>query len=205
MIKNLYSGRFIVFEGLDGSGQTTQAGLLKEYLERQGFKVLMTKEPTLDSLAGKKIRQILDEKDRISSAELQKLFVQDRKEHLENEILPALKKGEAVISDRYFFSTFAFGAASGLDLEWLIDLNKDFLMPDLAFILKASPETCLKRIKKRGKAKTLFEKKEKMEKVWQVYEILLQRFENLFLIDGEQSIEQVFNQIKEIVLKDLKK
>jgi len=199
MTENSYSGEFVVFEGLDGSGQTTQAKLLKEYLEEQGFKVLMTKEPTLDSLAGKKIRQILDEKEEISPAELQKLFVQDRKEHLENEILPALKRGEVVISDRYFFSTFAFGAASGLDLEWLIDLNKDFPVPDLTFILKARPETCLQRIEKRGTAKTLFEKKEKMGKAWQVYEILLQRFENLFLIDAEQSIEQVFNQIKKII------
>ncbi len=205
MLKNSYSGKFIVFEGLDGSGQTTQARLLKEYLERAGLKVLAMKEPTQNSSAGKKIQRILDKKEEISSADLQKLFVEDRKEHLEREILPALKRGEIVICDRYFFSTFAFGAASGLDLEWLIKLNEKFLLPDLTFILKAKPETCLQRITKRGTEKTLFEKKETMEKVWQVYEILLQRFENLFLIDAEQPIEQVFSQIKEIVLKNLKK
>ena len=201
MVKNPYPGKFVVFEGLDGSGQTTQAGLLKEYLEQQRFKVLITKEPTLNSLAGKKIQRILGEKDNVSPAELQKLFVEDRKEHLENEILPALKRGEIVICDRYFFSTFAFGVASGLDLEWLIELNKEFLLPDLTFILKAKPEICLQRIAKRGIAKTLFEKKEKMEKVWQVYEILLQRFENLFLIDAEQPIEQVFEQVKKIAAR----
>lgn len=203
MIRNSCSGEFIVFEGLDGSGQTTQAHLLKKYLEKTGLRVLATKEPTQNSLAGRKIKKVLEKKEKISPADLQKLFIEDRREHLGREILPSLKRGEMVICDRYFFSTFAFGVASGLDLEWLIKLNERFLLPDLTFILKAKPETCLRRIEVRGTAKTLFEKKEKMEKVWQVYEVLPQRFENLFLVDAEQPINQVFNQVKEIVFRNL--
>src|SRR4030043_67748 len=123
MQKNSYSGKFIVIEGLDGSGQSTQTGLLRDFLIKKGQEVILTKEPTRDSEAGKKIKEILDEKIRIEPQKLQDLFAQDRKEHLEKLIVPALKEGKTVISDRYFFSTFAYGAADGLDLEWLIKLN----------------------------------------------------------------------------------
>ena len=200
MKKNFYQGKFIVLEGLDGSGQSTQAELLKNFLVKEGLSVILTKEPTLDSEAGRKIRQILDEKNKIESKKLQELFSEDRKEHLENLIIPELKQGKIVISDRYFFSTFAYGAADGLDLEWLIKINNDFLLPDLTFFLNTSPETCVQRIEKRGETKTLFEKREKLEKVYQVYHSsLLNRFENIHIIDGEKSIEAVFSQIKEII------
>lgn len=103
MEKNSYKGKFIVFEGLDGSGQSTQSGLLRDFLIKKGYKVLLTKEPTLNSKFGKKIKRVLNKKERVSAKKLQELFTQDRKEHLEKTIIPALKKGEIVISDRYFF------------------------------------------------------------------------------------------------------
>ena len=200
MQKNINQGKLIVFEGLDGSGQSTQAKLLTEFLLQQGRPVVLTKEPTLDSEAGKKIRKVLDKELKVESKKLQELFAQDRKEHLENLIIPALKEGKMVVSDRYFFSTFAYGTADGLDLEWLIKINNEFLLPDLVFFLKVSPEICIQRIEKRGLTKTLFEKKEKLEKVWQVYKILPNRFENIYLIDGEKSIEDIFIEIRQIVL-----
>lgn len=188
-------GKFIVFEGLDGSGQSTQVALSAKFLrEEKGFEVVVTKEPTLDSEAGRRIREILGEKIKIEPAELQELFAQDRKEHLENLIIPALKAGKIVISDRYFFSSFAFGSLD-CDLEWLIKLNDDFILPDFTFLLKVSPEVCIERIEKRGEEIKLFEKREKLEKVWQGYEKLLDRF-NIKVIDGERSIEEVFEDIK---------
>jgi len=199
MIKNIYLGKFIVFEGLDGSGQSTQASLLKDFLMKKGYGVVLTKEPTRDSNAGEKIRSVLDKKLKITLRELQELFAEDRKEHLENLIFPALKKGEVVVSDRYFFSSFAYGAGSGLDLEWLIKINDGFLLPDLTFILKVSPEICLERIDRRGNARTLFEGKEKLTKVWQVYKILQNRIKNVYIIDGERPIEEVFEEVKKIV------
>jgi len=162
--------------------------------------VVLTKEPTADSDAGKKIKEILREKNIISSWELQKLFVQDRKEHLSNLIMPSLKKGTIVISDRYFFSTFAYGVSDGLNLDKLIEMNNDFLLPDLTFILKVSPEVCMERIEERGKGTELFEKREKLEKVWQTYEILPNKFKNVYMIDGEKTKGEVFSRIKEIVL-----
>ncbi len=199
MRKNSYPGKFIVIEGLDGSGQTTQVKLLGNFFIEKGYEVVLTKEPTLASSAGKEIRDALDKKVEAEPLKLQELFTLDRKEHLERLIEPALKEGKIVISDRYFFSTFAFGAADGLDLEWLIGLNNDFLLPDLTFILQVSPEVCVRRIEKRGQGIKLFEKKEKLEKVWQTYKILPNRFENVYIVNGESSIEEVFNAIKTII------
>ena len=199
MLKNNYSGKFIVFDGLDGSGQSTQAELLRNFLIGKKYQAVLTKEPTLDSTGGEKIRRVLDKKEKISPKELQELFAQDRKEHLENLVIPALKEGKVVISDRYFFSSFAFGSSNGLDLDWLIEINDDFLLPDLTFFLKVSPEVCVSRIIKRNKEITLFEEKQKLEKVWQIYKILPSRFENIYIIEGEKPIKEVFEQIKEII------
>jgi len=206
MLQNPYTGKLIVMEGLDGSGQSTQAGLSRDFLIKKGYQVILTKEPTLNSEAGKKVRQILDKKEKISPQELQALFVQDRKEHLEGVIIPALKEGKIVISDRYFFSSFAYGTASGLDLGWLIEINNDFLLPDITFFLKVSPEICLKRVDVRNKNKerTLFEEKEKLAKVWQVYQNLPNRFDNISVINGEKSIEEVAEFVKKIIKKGLK-
>jgi len=203
MQKNTYQGKFIVIEGLDGSGQSTQAELLRDFLIRKGFEVILTKEPTLNSEAGKKIRKILDKELKLNPEELQELFTRDRKEHLKSLIIPALKEGKIVISDRYFFSTFAYGVADGLDLDWLIKINNEFLLPDLTFFLKVRPEICIQRIKKRGEGIKLFEKKEKLEKVWQTYEILPKRFENVYMIEGEKNKEEVFSQIRNIVLSQI--
>ncbi|MGB9743159.1 MAG: dTMP kinase [Minisyncoccales bacterium] len=203
MKKNPYPGKFIVFEGLDGSGQSTQASLLSEFLIKQNFETILTKEPTVDSSAGQKIKEILDEKISIAPDQLQILFTEDRREHLDKVITPSLKADKQVICDRYFFSTFAYGTAEGLNLDWLIEINDEFLLPDLTFLLKVSPEICLQRIKKRGMGIKLFEKKEKLIKVWQVYESLLPRFDNIYLIDGEKSINEVFEEIKKIVVSQI--
>ena len=114
-----------------------------------------------------------------------------------------MKQRKIVISDRYFFSSFAFGATNGVDLEYLIKINDSFLMPDITFLLKVSPEICVQKIKNRGEEVTLFEKKEKLEKVWQVYKTFPERFNNMYIIDGEKSIEQIFEQTKNIIIKKL--
>lgn len=199
MIKNNYPGKFVVFEGLDGSGQSTQAELLKDFLTKKGFEVVLTKEPTRNSEAGKKIRKILDKKTKIEPEKLQELFAQDRKEHLENLIISALRQGKFVISDRYFYSSFAFGSSNGIDLEWLIRINDNFLIPDLTFILKVRPEVCLSRIDSRGRVKTHFEKQEKMARALETLEVLPQRFPEAVTVDGEKSISEVFEEVKKIV------
>ena len=200
MKTNIYSGKFIVFEGLDGSGQSTQVSLLGDFLSKSGHHVILTKEPTMDSEAGKEIRKALDEKVKLDSLELQKLFVQDRKEHLDKLIIPALDNGLFVISDRYFFSTFAFGVSDGLDLDELINMNDNFILPDITILLKVNPKVCIERIEKRGEGVKLFEKEQKLAKVWQTYSILPDRFKNIHMIDGEKPIKEVFKKVKEIML-----
>lgn len=186
-------GTFIVFEGPDGSGQSTQAKLLAEYLKKQGKEVVLSKEPT-EGRFGVQIRKVLRGESKLGARELQELFVEDRKEHLESLILPALARGAVVVSDRYFFSTIAFGSLE-CDFEWLRDLNKEFPLPDLTFVLKVSPDVCLARIEERGGEKELFEAKEKLVRVNEAYQKLARLYKNVLCIDGEQPIEKVFADI----------
>lgn len=193
--------KFIVFEGIDGSGQTTQAKLLSDFLKKKGYKVLLTKEPTDISEAGKLIKKILFKKKKISPGKLQELFAKDRKIHLKKVIIPALSKGKIVISDRYFFSSFAYGKSDGLSIKKLYKMNKGFIFPDITFFLKVSPETSIRRIEKRNKPKSIFEKKEKLNNVLREYLTILKKFKNIKIIDGEKSKEKVFSDIKREVLK----
>jgi len=199
MGKNCYPGKFVVIEGIDGCGKTSQINLLVEFLKKKKKDVIVTKEPTEKSKAGKRIRQVLEGKLKMDPLELQKLYVQDRKEHLEREIVPALKKGKIVVCSRYFFSTLAYGSAEGIEMDLLMKMNKRFLLPDLVIILKASPSVCLERIKERGKKEEFFEKKEKLERVSKIYEKMPSLFKNVIIIDGEREIEEIFDEIKKIV------
>lgn len=193
---------FIAFEGLDGSGSTTQAKLLAERLEKAGKSVFLTKEPTTDTPLGKLIREALQHKWKVSPEGFQLLFSADRAEHLKNEIEPALEEGGIVISDRYFLSTLAYGGLN-VDIKWLKELNKNFIQPDLTFLLKLSPEECLKRITNRGTEVEFFEKKEKLEKIWTNYEKVAQEYENIYVVEADRSIEVIEQQIEKITLERL--
>lgn len=197
--ENPYPGVFIVLEGIDGCGKTTQALMLKNWLCKKGFDVLLTKEPTSGSPSSKKIRKILNKKEKASPFALQKLFVKDRKWHLEKKVIPALKKNKIVISDRYFFSTIAYGAGvDRLSLKKLESFNKNFLKPDFVFYIDASPKTVIKRITKRGGQKTIFEKQEKLKKVSEVYKKLLKKYK-MIKIDGKASIQEICKKIKNML------
>lgn len=203
MMHNPYPGKFIAFEGLDGSGQTTQSARLASRLKEDGKEAFLTKEPTQDSEAGKRIRNVLDKREVLLARELQWLFAQDRKEHLEKTIIPALQKGQWVLCDRYVFSSLAFGVAAGAKLEELIAFNSEFLLPDITFLLKTRPEVCMQRIVKRGNPITLFEEERKMQKIWEVYETLPSRFPSICIIDAEQSIGKVAHDIWQIIFQQL--
>lgn len=202
MKDNIYPGKFIVIEGLNGCGKTTQVELLKNFFIKKGMPAIATKEPTIDSKAGRKARDILRKKCQATPGTLQKLFCEDRKANLKNSVIPALKNKKAVISDRYFFSTFAFGGVD-LSMEWLIKMNDRFLMPDLSFFLKTRPDVCLKRITARGTNKKIFEQQKRMEKVWQNYVLLAKRFKNIYIINGEQPIKKISADIINIINKKI--
>ncbi len=194
-------GKFIVFEGLDGSGQSTQAEKLKSFLKTKGLRVLLTKEPTC-SLIGGLIKSQLKGDWNSSPECLQLLFSADRAYHLEKEVYPWLEKGGIVISDRYFFSSLAYGGIS-LDLNWLKAINQNFKIPDLTIFLDVSPKECLKRIKGDRESLELFEKEEILNQVYQNYLKILKDFPNTFRIDGERDKEEVFEEVKLLVSKHL--
>jgi dTMP kinase len=198
MLKNPYRGKFIVFEGLDGSGQTTQTKLLADFFKKEGFEVLATKEPTLDSAAGRLIRKALDKKIKILPKKLQELYAQDRKEHLNKVIVPNLKKGKIVISDRYCFSSFAYGSLA-VPLNYLLKINNKFLLPDITFFINTKSKTSFLRIVKRGRKQTFFEEEEKLKKVYQNFKKVFKRFKNVIVIDGEKNIKEVHRQVIKVI------
>ncbi|MEK7110304.1 MAG: dTMP kinase [Patescibacteria group bacterium] len=190
-----HKGKFIVFEGPDGGGHSTQADLLKENLVSRGYDVLLTVEPTRTdspeaSAVSLMIRQVLQKQEILDPAELQVLFTEDRREHLETVIEPALRAGKVVISDRYFFSTFAYGSLDA-DLEWLIELNREFRTPDKAFALLVRPEVYLERIARRGTGSELFETLRNFRRLNEAYRGLAQRFPVLEILDGERPIPEI--------------
>ena len=192
-------GFFVSFEGLDGSGCSTQAFFLNRHFVLKKRACLLTKEPT-NNLIGGLIRGQLTNEWKSSMECLQLLFAGDRAHHLEKEIDPALKKNFVVISDRYKLSSIAFGSLES-DVDWLIKINEKFKDPDLTILLKVSPETCIKRIKSRPSFE-LFEEKKKLEKVWDVYKGFVG--ENVVLVDGEKTIEEIHEEIVKIVNEKIK-
>lgn len=179
--------RFIVLEGIDGCGKTTIAKLLAKNL-----KALITKEPTMQSVAGKKIHAILQhEKPAPAPLEFQKLYIADRLEHIEKIIKPALTKSKTVICQRYALSTFAYGMAFGVAEK---DLQHEFLKPDLTILLDLSAEEAMQRIASRKQGREYFEKKEKLAKIRKHYLKLSKKFKAV-IIDARPKPEVIAKKI----------
>ncbi len=194
-------GRFIVLEGLDGSGISTQTTQLEAYLRKKGYKTYLTKEPTT-GLIGTLIREALKEDWSTSVKSLQLLFCADRAKHLEDEIEPALKKGKVVICDRYMFSTLAYGFGAGVDFKWLYSINRNFRFPDLTIFIDISPDVSMTRIENGKERRILFEKRESLSKVRKAYLNLAKRF-RFKIVNGEQKPNDVSKEIAEMVDKFL--
>ena len=203
VFKRTPGGVFIVLEGPDGVGKTSQAELLEEYARTLGYRVLFTKEPTDDSPFAKKAKEAFLGKVKISPKALQELYARDRKWHLGNVIIPALRRGEVVICDRYFFTSFAIGS---LDCNvWdLINMNRNFIVPDMTLVFVAKPETCMKRLKKKGKKKSRFENKEAIGKTLTIYKKFDRMFKGVVVIDAEDTISHVFKAVRDAVSKILR-
>jgi dTMP kinase len=187
---------FIVLEGIDGCGKSTQARLLAKWLENEGLKVCRTSEPS-GSRIGLFIRDILSGKADVDPKTLALLFTADRFEHLRNEVKPALEQGSIVVCERYYHSTIAYQSAQGVDKAWLQDLNRFVLEPDLVLFIDVRPEVSLDR--KEGRE--IFEDKEFLEKVYDEYS----NFDEMKKIDGTRQCEEVFEDIKASVSPLLKR
>lgn len=158
---------FITIEGIDGSGKTTQAKFLYKKLSSLGYPAILEKEPT-DGAIGKFIKGVLSGKEPMGAISLQLLFAADRSEHL--RAIENLLKSSVVISDRYYYSTIAYGEAIGIKREYLENVNSIFPKPDKTFILEISPETALARLKNRSNDSEIFENLETLLKVKSAYD-----------------------------------
>jgi len=146
-------GCFIVFEGTEGAGKTKQVELLEETLQKKNYDVVVTREPT-SSAIGNLIHQILYGKIKASDESLALLFAADRADHTKRIIAPALTSGSVVLCDRYIYSSLSYqskGMRKPLSLDWLKNINKFTLKPDLVFFLDVPPEIGLGRLRKGQK------------------------------------------------------
>lgn len=202
---------FIAFEGIDGSGKSTQVKLLSDNLKKAGHKVYSTSEPT-DSPIGSIIRNIFNHKMEADHRTIAGLFVADRLDHLINKtngILKKLEEGYTVITDRYYFSSYAYHGAH-MPLDWVIKANSlsaDLLRPDLNIYIDIAPEISMKRLSNGRSSMELYETSENLRNVRNKYLEAIEQLkpeENIFITDGNRSPEliaaDIWNEISHIAV-----
>ena len=191
--------KFIVFEGIDGCGKGTQLKLASNFIfdYSKEYDVYITREPTRDfKEIRKKMAQDTDAKK--DPEWYAKMFVADRKNHLENYIQPILSKGTFVISDRYKHSTLAYQHTQGMDLEELKKMHKGFLIPHLTIIFDCPAEIAFQRRKEEG-ATDVFDKDLKFQETLRKNYLKLKDDlnENIVIVDATKSVKEVFEDVKQ--------
>ena len=187
-------GFLIVFEGIDGTGKSTQCELLAKSLTERHMLNIALAEPTRGTW-GTKIRRLLSEgRQGISPQEELSWFVNDRKEDIELNIMPALQDNKVVLMDRYYFSTAAYQGALGLDPEQIRLENETFApIPDRVLIFLTSPETCLERIESTRDQKSAFEKLDYLRNVQEIFKNFTGP--NIRFIDSVGSVPEVHEKV----------
>ncbi|MFC1837371.1 dTMP kinase [Thermodesulfobacteriota bacterium] len=194
-------GLFVVFEGIDGTGKSTQLHMLAEKLEQLGYAVVPTCEPT-DGTYGKKIRELFVDRKSVSQGEELELFIADREQHVQEVIAPALKDGRIVVCDRYYLSTLAYQGANGIDPDLIMDKNKDFPVPDLAIILEIDPALGIRRIRnQRNESPDTFEGESNLRKVAAIFSSMQHPY--IERINGSDTIENIHRQVVNAVTEKL--
>ena len=199
-------GFFITFEGIDGSGKSTQIQNLAKYLEEYGFDIIITREPG-GSVGGEEIRNLLlqGEVDRWSAETEILLFTAARRDHLERMILPALQDGKIVICDRFTDSTRMYQGMRGPKLRVLVDnLTEEVINcdPDLTIIIDIDPEISLRRAKSRKTAEERFEDfgVDLQKKMRKGFIDLSKEFNSrIKVVNGQQSVDELAKEIFSLV------
>jgi dTMP kinase len=201
-VKTNSRGRFIVFEGLDGSGKSTQMNLLCERLQREGRKVYRTAEPT-ELTTGGLIRDALAGNYARTPEELSALFLSDRIAHNvnpQNGIIKLLNEGYDVVCDRYYYSSFAYQGMDS-DLDWVMAMNVNcptVTKPDVCFFIDVPSDVCKGRVDKRGAFLEIFEREEgTLSRIRKKYLEVFERLcnDNIVIIESVGSPEEVAEKV----------
>jgi dTMP kinase len=206
------SGTFVVLEGIDGSGSTTQARKLVQTLNESGRYALFTCEPS-DGPVGQLIRAVLEHRllDQRGAARsmdwvsMALLFAADRAEHVQSTVRPALERGAVVVSDRYDLSSLAYQSVSGGSpagaLGWIRELNSRVPRPDLTIVLDVSAEVAAQRRRERAQIDELFDVPELQRRLAEVYASAeeLSPEDRILHIDGEASLDAVARAVLQAV------
>lgn len=190
-------GFFIVIEGIDGTGKTSQVRLLAAFLKGQGHSVLATREPS-DGPHGREIRRLFTSRQRLSLEDELELFLRDRRQHVDEEIEPALAVGKVVICDRYYHSTAAYQGAAGLDPAEILRRNRFAPTPDLVLHLVLDPELALRRIRElRGEKPNDFEQEDQLRKVAALFDSFNEPC--IRRVNASGSMDQVQRELRTLV------
>jgi dTMP kinase len=197
-------GPFIVLEGLDGAGTTTQMALLQSWLERTYRRRVYTTHEPSNGPVGMLLRLAIRRRVALDAPALALLFAADRLDHLQSEVTGKLQKGIPVLCDRYYLSSFAY-QWSGMpeDLEWLEGINAKARRPDLTILIDTPAEVCMERIRKARWETELFEEAERLQAVRANYlsivGVLLRKRERIEIVDGNRPSEAVHTDVCALV------
>lgn len=198
------TGNFIVFEGIDGSGKSTQVQLLKNRLARMGVPFYATFEPT-DSPIGSLIHQMMTGRVVSDNKVVAALFVADRLDHLLNPlngVYAKIQDGISVISDRYYFSSYAYHSVD-MPMDWVVAANSqsaEILRPSVTVFIDVDPEDAIRRIAKTRSQPELFETRERLISVRKKYLEAFEKLrdsENVLVVDGGRDPRAVEDEIWE--------
>ncbi len=197
---------FIAIEGIDGSGKSTQVAALKDFLDQNKIPTIATFEPTNGPI-GKMIRQIFAHQMEADHRTIAALFVADRLEHLlekENGVLALLAQGNLVISDRYYFSSYAYHGTH-MDMDWVIEANSlcaDILRPHLTIYIDMEPAVSMERLAANRQHIEMYETLENLKQVKSKYEEAFEKLkgvENVVKVNGNRPASEVTDDILRIV------
>jgi|TARA_B110000914_G_C15482498_1_gene456383 dTMP kinase len=186
----------INLEGIDGCGKSTQSKFLVKKFEENNEKTIILKEPT-NGKYGKKLWEMLSGKREATTEQILDLFVMDRKEHVKNKINPALNEGKIVLMDRYYYSTMAYQAAAGIDVNRIRKDNEFAPKPDIVLIFDLPADLAMKRVRGHSVA-DVFEKEEHLEKVREAY-LNLENDPLVRIIDSTRTPEEIFEEVWKLV------
>lgn len=201
-MSNQKKGNFIAFEGIDGSGKSTQIQLLMQRLQQENVHCYTTMEPT-DSPIGSMIHQIMTGRLKTDNKVIAALFVADRLDHLLNDvngIKAKIDEGTTVLTDRYYLSSYAYHSVD-MPMDWVIEANSqcaEILRPTVHIFVDIDPDIALERIAKNRFQQELFEKKSRLVKVREKYFEAIEKLkdkENIMIVDGNQSVENISEDI----------